>query len=78
MGATAQAGPIAPHPMPTNTPQTWQDLEATVRAAVAPMSDTELANYCAQLQRGWRETRESVVWEILQAVYTEQHRRRFA
>jgi len=42
------------------------------------MSDTELANYCAQLQRGWRETRESVVWEILQAVYTEQHRRRFA
>jgi len=64
--------------MATNTPQAWQDLEATVLAAVAPMSDAELTRYCAQLQRGWKETREPIVWDILQAVYAEQHRRRFA
>ena len=64
--------------MTTNTPQTWENLEASVRAAVAPMSDAELTSYCAQLQRGWNDTREPITWDVLQAVYTEQHRRRFA
>ena len=59
----------------TNTPQAWYALRCKVQAATAGLTDAQLANRTATLQRRWRNHRRPATWDVLQELYTEQHRR---
>lgn len=62
----------------TNTPQAWNLLRSKVQAATAGLTDSQLLERTAQLQRRWRDHKRGATWDVLQELYTEQHRRRFA
>lgn len=61
-----------------NTPQAWNRLRSKVQAATANLTDSQLLERAAKLQRRWRDHKRTATWNILQELYTEQHRRRFA
>ncbi len=61
-----------------NTPEAWRQLEQQTAAACAPLNDHQLTNAVSALQYLWRQHREPEQWAQLQALYTEQHRRRHA
>lgn len=61
-----------------NTPAAWNLLRSKVQQATSHLSDVELDNRTAKLQRRWREHKRSATWDVLQELYTEQHRRRWA
>jgi hypothetical protein len=61
-----------------NTPQAWNLLRSKVQAATAHLSDAELTDRTARLQRRWRDHKRGATWNVLQELYTEQHRRRWA
>jgi len=61
-----------------NTPQAWNLLRSKVQAATANLTDSQLLERAAKLQRRWRDHKRTATWNILQELYTEQHRRRFA
>ena len=60
-----------------HTPQTWYALRAKVQTATAGLTDQQLTDRTAQLQRRWRDHKRGATWDVLQELYTEQHRRRF-
>lgn len=60
------------------TPDAWNRLRAKVQAATADLSDVELLLRTAQLQRRWRDHKRGATWNVLQELYTEQHRRQWA
>jgi len=62
----------------TNTPQAWNLLRSKVQAATAHLSDADLTDRVAQLQRRWRDHKRGATWNVLQELHTEQHRRRWA
>jgi hypothetical protein len=62
----------------TNTPEAWNRLRAKVQQATADLSDLQLTYRCAELQERWRDYKRGATWDVLQEVYTEQHRRRWA
>ena len=62
----------------TNTPQAWNLLRSKVQTATAGLTDTQLLERTAQLQRRWRDHKRGATWDVLQELYTEQHRRGFA
>jgi hypothetical protein len=62
----------------TNTPEAWNRLRAKVQQATADLSDLQLTYRCAELQERWRDHKRGATWAVLQEVYTEQHRRRWA
>ena len=61
-----------------HTPQAWNLLRSKVQAATATLTDSQLQDRVAQLQRRWRDHKRGATWNVLQELYTEQHRRRFA
>ena len=61
-----------------NTPQAWNFLRSKVQAATANLTDSQLLERTAKLQRRWRDHKRTATWNILQELYTEHHRRRFA
>ena len=62
----------------TNTTEAWNLLRSKVQAATVSLTDSQLLERTAQLQRRWRDHKRTATWSILQELYTEQHRRRFA
>jgi len=58
-----------------HTPQAWYSLRAKVQTATAGLTDAQLTNRTAQLQRRWRDHKRGATWDVLQELYTEQHRR---
>ena len=62
----------------THTPQSWHNHCMLVCAAVLHYNDTELAQLVSDLQRAWRAEKKQTQWDTLQALYAEQHRRRWA
>lgn len=61
-----------------NTPEAWRQLEEQTAAWCASFDDRQLTNVVAAFQCLWRQHREPKQWAQLQALYTEQHRRRHA
>jgi hypothetical protein len=61
-----------------NTPQAWYALRSKVQAATASLTDAQLADRTTKLQRRWRDHKRAATWDVLQEIYTEQHRRRWA
>lgn len=61
----------------THTPQAWNLLRSKVQAATAGLTDSQLLERTSQLQRRWRDHKRAATWDVLQELYTEQHRRRF-
>ena len=61
-----------------NNPEAWNRLRARVQSATAALSTAELQNRTAQLQRRWCDHKRSATWNVLQELYTEQHRRQWA
>jgi hypothetical protein len=49
-----------------------------VQAATASLTDAQLADRTTKLQRRWRDHKRTATWDVLQEIYTEQHRRRWA
>ena len=64
--------------MMTNTPAAWNVLRAKVQHATRHLSDAELTGRVACLQRRWKRTGAAATWNVLQELYTEQHRRHWA
>ena len=60
-----------------NTPQAWNRLRAKVQKATVTLTGDQLTNRTAELQRRWNQHQRSATWEVLQELYTEQHRRRW-
>ena len=60
-----------------HTPQAWYSLRAKVQTATAGLTDQQLTDRTAQLQRRWRDHKRGATWNVLQKLYAEQHRRRF-
>jgi len=61
-----------------NTPETWRQLEEQTAAWCVRFDNQQLTNVVAEAQRLWRQHHEPEQWAQLQALYTEQHRRRHA
>jgi hypothetical protein len=60
-----------------NTPQAWNRLRTKVQHATATLTGDQLTSRTAELQRRWNQHQRSATWEVLQELYTEQHRRRW-
>jgi hypothetical protein len=61
-----------------NTPAAWNALRSKVQTATAQLTDAQLTGKVASLQRRWCDHRRAATWDVLQELYTEQHRRRWA
>ena len=61
-----------------NNPTAWNQLRHRVQRATADLSEAQLTDRVVKLQRRWRAHKRSATWNVLQELYTEQHRRRWA
>ena len=58
-----------------NTPKAWNVLRSKVQTATASLTDAQLLERTAQLQRRWRDHKRGATWNVLQELYAEQHLR---